>query len=101
MQRKLDAAKRIEVTKQRKALYELIQNDKITVIFNARAHGSVSEAPGWGQQNDAEMAALNEEMNALTASLAGTANADAAATGAISPNNTAQSSPVVAQVMPS
>lgn len=72
-QRKLDGAKRIEVTKQRKALYELIQNDAITTIFNARAHGPVSDAPGWGQQNEAEMAALNEQLNSLTASLAGTA----------------------------
>eukprot|EP00128_Syssomonas_multiformis_P017571 Colp12_sorted_trinity150504_noHs@34032 len=33
-QRKLDAAKRVEITKQRQALYEKIQTDRITKIFN-------------------------------------------------------------------
>jgi hypothetical protein len=69
-QRKLDAAKRVEVTKQRQALYEMIQTDRITTIFNARAHGAESaQAPGWGEQNEHELARLSEEMNSLTAAL--------------------------------
>ena len=69
-QRKLDAAKRVEVTKQRQALYEMIQTDRITTIFNARAHGAESaQAPGWGEQNEHELARLSEEMNTLTAAL--------------------------------
>ena len=71
-QRKLDAIKRVEVTKQRQALYEMIQTDRITTIFNARAHGAeASNTPGWGEENEHEMARLSDEMNALTATLVG------------------------------
>jgi hypothetical protein len=73
-QRRLDAAKRIEVTKQRKALYEMIQTDRITTIFNARAKGSASaDQPGWGEDNEHEMAQLSSEMDALTATLVSSA----------------------------
>jgi hypothetical protein len=73
-QRKLDAAKRVEVTKQRKALYEMIQTDRITAIFNARSRaGAPVEAPGWGEENEQEVAALNNEMDVLTATLVGSA----------------------------
>jgi hypothetical protein len=73
-QRKLDGAKRVEVTKQRKALYEMIQTDRITAIFNARSRaGAPVEAPGWGEENEQEMAALSNEMDALTSTLVGSA----------------------------
>jgi hypothetical protein len=73
-QRRLDAAKRVEVTKQRQVLYEMIQTDKITAIFNARARGGAPvDSPGWGEQNEQHMAALNSEMDALTSSLVGSA----------------------------
>ena len=39
-QRRIDALKRIEVSKQRKTLYDLIASDKITAIFNARANNN-------------------------------------------------------------
>lgn len=85
-QRKLDAAKRVEVTKQRQALYEMIQTDRITTIFNARAHGAESsDAPGWGEQNEHEMAQLSDEMNELTAALVGGAHANGSDTHSVAP----------------
>ena len=73
-QRKLDAAKRVEVTKQRKALYEMIQTNRITTIFNERARGGAAvDAPGWGEQNEQEMTTLNNEMDTLTSTLVSSA----------------------------
>jgi hypothetical protein len=42
-QRRIDALKRIEVSKQRKTLYDLIASDKITAIFNARANNNAGD----------------------------------------------------------
>jgi hypothetical protein len=69
-QRRVDAIKRSEITKQRKSLYELIQSDRITTIFNARAHSaSAANTPGWGVDNEEEVAALNSEMDVLAQAL--------------------------------
>jgi len=64
-QRRADAMKRAEATRQRKELYGLIQSDKITQIFNARANGGHGEV-GWGKDNEEEMQALHESMDQLT-----------------------------------
>ena len=72
-QRRIDGAKRVEVTKQRKVLYDLISTDRITDIFNARARGSASVKAEWSEDNEQHMAQLNSEMDALTATLVSTA----------------------------
>ena len=51
-QRRADALKRIEVSKQRKHLYDLIATDKITAIFNARAHNTAGDDDSSSDDSD-------------------------------------------------
>jgi hypothetical protein len=69
-QRKLDAAKRGETSKQRKMLYELIQSDQITAIFNARASKmTLANAPKWGSVADLELEEKDNAMSGLASAL--------------------------------
>jgi hypothetical protein len=66
----LDAAKRGETSKQRKMLYELIQSDQITAIFNARASKmSLVNAPKWGSVADLDLEEKDNAMSGLASTL--------------------------------
>jgi len=65
-QRRIDAMKRMEVSKQRKTLYDLIATDKISAIFNARANDNAADnIPDWGVDNKAELSQLDETITKM------------------------------------
>ncbi len=69
-QRRLDAIKRNETSKQRKMLYELIQSDQITAIFNARAEKkTLAHAPKWGSVKDMDLDEKDKGFSGLAATL--------------------------------
>lgn len=69
-QRRRDNALRAETSRQRKILYDLIQTDQISHVFEAEAKGSAkaAEEPEWGKQHDERFHEARNAMKMLSSS---------------------------------
>lgn len=75
-QRRLDAQRRSEVTRQRQIMYHLIQSDQISKIFHQRA-GNMKGEVDWGKDKDGNVNEMADAFASVSGAKASEAKANA------------------------